>query len=50
MNDTIYSYEGVYTGLNFVANKYSLYTTFQSHNFSLNNNIKYIYFKGNTVE
>ena len=50
MNNTIYNYESVYTGLNFTPSKYSLYTTFQSHNFSLNNNVEYIYFKGNTVE
>jgi hypothetical protein len=50
MNNTIYNYESVYTGLNFTPNRYSLYTTFHAHNFSLNNNVKYIYFKGNTVE
>jgi len=50
MNNTIYEFSGIYTGLNFTPSKYSLYTTFQSHNFNLNNNVEYIYFKGNTVE
>ena len=50
MNNVIYQYDVVYNGASFNSGKYSVYTTFQSHNFRLNNNNRYIYFKGHTVE
>lgn len=49
MNSSIYSFEFFYNGDKFKKGNYSLYTTFVSSNFELDNSLNTIYFKGNTV-
>jgi hypothetical protein len=50
MNNTIYQYNFYYTGTSYSVGHYSMYTTFQSNNFNLNNTNRSIYFKGQTVQ
>ncbi len=50
MNNTIYQYNFYYTGTSYSVGHYSMYTTFPSNNFNLNNTNRSIYFKGQTVQ
>jgi hypothetical protein len=49
MNTVIYSFEFFYNGNLFKKGMYSLYTTFVSSNFELDNSLNTLYFKGDSV-
>lgn len=49
MNSVVYSFEFFYNGNIFKKGNYSMYTTFVSSNFELDNSLNEIYFKGDTV-